>query len=304
MQPEKTFNNPAMLIAGPTASGKSALALAWARHLDAIIINADSMQVYDTLRVLTARPDETDMAAVPHRLYGHVAPETPYSTGRWMREVRALLSDIGPERPVIFVGGTGLYMRALTHGLSPMPHIPNAIRTRRRAQMLAESAAALHAELTRRDPRTAQSLEPGDTQRIVRALEVLDASGRSIREWQAMPGTPVIRSDAARRLVLMPDRAVLHERINTRFSAMIDNGAAEEVRALTARTIDPQSPVMKAIGVQQIADWLSGKINRETAIFQAQAATRQYAKRQMTWFRNQLGSAWTIVESPEKAVPD
>lgn len=304
MQHERTRANPATLIAGPTASGKSALALTLARRTDALIINADSMQVYDVLRVITARPTDTDLAIAEHRLYGHVDPATDYSTGHWMREAGAVLDEAGPQRPVIFVGGTGLYMRALTDGLSPMPAIPGDVRHPLRERLAHEGAAALHATLAARDPQMAERLAPNDAQRIVRALEVFETTGRSLRDWQAEPGTPLIRGEAARKIIVMPERRLLHARINNRFAAMLEAGAADEVRALMARRIDPSMPAMKAIGVRELADWMNGTITLPQAQMQAQAATRQYAKRQMTWFRNQLGPDWQLVSRPGEIATD
>ena len=284
------------LIAGPTASGKSALALDLAERRGAHIVNADSMQVYDVLRVLTARPDAADLARAPHHLYGHAPPVLAYSAGRWARDARALLDRLPPDAPLVFVGGTGLYFRALTEGLSPMPDVPDAVRTRLRRRLAREGAPALHAELARGDPAGAAALEPGDGQRIVRALEVLEASGTPLRDWQARPRAPVLAPDAvAERLLLMPDRAVLNARIDARFEAMVDGGALDEVRALRALGPDPRLPAMKAIGVRELGAVLDGAMRRAEATARAKTATRQYAKRQVTWFRNEFDASWRIV---------
>ncbi len=283
----------AILITGPTASGKSALAVELAKRHDGVVINADSMQVYDTLRVLTARPSDEDMQGVPHYLYGHVSAATAYSTGAWLRDVTALLPQLRADgRLPVFVGGTGLYFKALTGGLSDMPAIPEEIRTRLRARLIDEGGAVLHAELAARDADVAAALNPQDGQRIVRALEVLEVTGRSIAELQGRSGPVVIDPDRARKIVVLPERAVLHDRINRRFELMLAEGAADEVRALLALSPTPEMPVMKAIGVSQIAAMLDGTMSREDVLEKGAAATRQYAKRQMTWFRNQMDESW------------
>lgn len=290
-------NRDAILITGPTASGKSALALAFARRHQGVVINADSMQVYDTLRVITARPSEADMDGVPHMLYGHVPVQRSYSTGDWLRDVGALLDELKrAERLPVIVGGTGLYFKALTGGLSAMPMIPDVVRADIRRRLETEGAEALHLELSNIDPPVAERLNPADGQRIVRALEVIRATGRSIAEFQRYSGPMLVDPYRARKLVVLPDRAVLHERINTRFGKMMEEGAVEEVEALLALGLPPEMPVMKAIGVAQIADMLAGRIGRDDAIERASAATRQYAKRQMTWFRNQMDESWQRVD--------
>ena len=283
----------AILITGPTASGKSALALRLAREANGVVVNADSMQVYDTLRVLTARPSEKEMEGVPHLLYGHVPATSTYSTGEWLRDVTALLPELraGGRLPV-FVGGTGLYFKALTGGLSDMPEISQDLRCRLRLQLKDEGPEALYAELSRRDPLVAESLRPRDGQRIVRALEVLEETGRSISELQGKQGPKVIDPARAKKLVVLPDRNILHARIDRRFEKMLDSGAVDEVRALMALHPAPDAPVMKAIGMAQIAEMLEGGMSREEVIERGSALTRQYAKRQMTWFRNQMDESW------------
>lgn len=286
-------NIDAILITGPTASGKSALAVELARSHDGVVINADSMQVYDTLRVLTARPSEADMEGIPHHLYGHVPAGQAYSTGAWLREAGALVERLrGEGRMPVFVGGTGLYFKALTGGLSDMPEIPPKVRNRLRGRLLAEGAEALHRELSQRDGAVAETLNPQDGQRIVRALEVLEATGRSIAAFQGKTGPMVIDPDHARKIVVLPERALLHERINSRFEKMLAMGAEDEVRALLALDLPPEMPVMKAIGVSQIAAMLRGEMTRADVLETGAAATRQYAKRQMTWFRNQMDESW------------
>ncbi|MBA8900828.1 tRNA (adenosine(37)-N6)-dimethylallyltransferase MiaA [Phyllobacterium sp. T1293] len=289
-----------ILIAGPTASGKSALALRLAKEVDGWIVNADSMQVYDVLDVLTARPGPDDLREAPHFLYGHVAPSVAYSTGRWFADVEHFLkTEAAGDRPLIFVGGTGLYFRALLGGLSAMPDIPDTIRAYWREQDAKAGAAQLHAVLEEKDPQAAAILRPTDSQRIVRALEVIDASGRSIVDWQKETGTPLIDAVSARKIVIDPDRAWLGERIAMRFQAMIEKGAVEEVEALLALGLSTDLPAMRAIGVSEITQMLDGAISPARAAELSTIATRQYAKRQMTWFRNQLGDDWERIAYPQ-----
>ncbi len=289
----------AILIAGPTASGKSRLALDFALDTGGTVVNADSMQVYSVLNVLTARPAADDLARAPHELYGHVSPAKAYSTGRWLRDVASLVERSDLARPFIFVGGTGLYFRALVEGISDMPDIPAAIRERWRQRLRDEGAPSLHAVLARDDPQAAATLKATDSQRVVRALEVLEASGRSILDWQGRAGTPLIDSASARQLVIEPERAELVARIDRRFDGMVAAGALDEVRALLALGLDPALPAMKAIGVPELADVTLRKKGVEEAVLLAKVATRKYAKRQSTWFRNQLGPQWLRIRSLE-----
>ena len=281
----------AILIAGPTASGKSALALKLARETGGVIVNADSMQVYSGLRILTARPGMEEEAEIPHLLYGHVDPADSYSTGRYMRDVAAPAGPLA-GRKTVFVGGTGLYFRALIHGLSEMPEVPEEIRQKWRMAVSKEGAAALHRLLAERDPASAAAIHAADAQRIVRALEVLEASGKPISHWQKAAGAPVVDAGRARLLVIEPDREELAARISRRFDAMLREGALEEARAIGARGLDPALPAMKAIGLRELLAADRGEMSFDAAIERAKTATRQYAKRQMTWFRNQLGPEW------------
>ncbi|WP_214472844.1 tRNA (adenosine(37)-N6)-dimethylallyltransferase MiaA [Mesorhizobium sp. dw_380] len=282
----------AILIAGPTASGKSALALGLAERTGGVIVNTDSMQGYSVLDVLTARPEPAELARAPHFLYGHVHPGSAYSTGAWLRDVMKLIDDGTLSRRPVFVGGTGLYFRALAEGISEMPDIPPRIRDRWRYELKEQGAVKLHALLLREDSRAAMQLKPTDSQRIVRALEVLDASGRSILDWQAERGRPLIDRQTAHFLVIEPDRAALVDRIEKRFDQMLDKGALEEVRQLAALHLDPDLPAMKAIGVRELQAAMAGQLSFPEAIERAKIATRQYAKRQATWFRHQLGPEW------------
>ncbi|WP_027668572.1 tRNA (adenosine(37)-N6)-dimethylallyltransferase MiaA [Rhizobium leguminosarum] len=282
-----------ILITGPTASGKSALAVELARRHDGAVVNADSMQVYDTLRVLTARPSKEEMQGVPHHLYGHVPAGAAYSTGAWLRDVTALLPALrAAGRLPVFVGGTGLYFKALTGGLSDMPEVPEALREKLRARLVEEGPDGLHAELAEADPAMAASLNRQDGQRIVRALEVVKATGQSIAGFQSRSGPVVIDAAEAFKIVVLPDRAVLHQRINGRFEKMLQQGAEDEVRALLALDLPAETPVMKAIGVSQITAMVRGEMTRDEVLEKGAAATRQYAKRQMTWFRNQMDDSW------------
>jgi tRNA dimethylallyltransferase len=280
-----------VLIAGPTASGKSRYALAEARRLDGVVVNADSMQVYGALRVLSARPSPEDEAAAPHRLYGHVAASERYSVGRWLADISVVLRELrGDGRPAIVVGGTGLYFKALTEGLATVPPIPADVRAYWRARGAEEAPEVLHAELARRDPAGAASLRPSDRARIVRALEVIDGTGRSLTAWHRLAAAPepLVAPGAATCVVLEPERAILHEHIAARADHMVVSGALDEVRALLALGLDPALPAMKAIGVREFRDHFAGKLSLEEAVAAVKTETRRYAKRQSTWFRNQM----------------
>ncbi|AMN44158.1 tRNA isopentenyltransferase [Rhodoplanes sp. Z2-YC6860] len=285
-----------MLIAGPTSSGKSALALRLAERHHGTILNADSMQVYRDLRVITARPSKEDEARVPHRLYGFVDAAENYSVGRWCADAKAALDAVWREgRLPILVGGTGLYFKALTQGLSAVPPTPEETRAAVRARCDAEGAEALHAELARRDPVMAERLKPGDRMRVARALEVLEATGRSLADWQRDGMPAMLDAGAATGFFLVVDRAELARRIDVRFDAMLETGALDEVRALAERHLDPMLPAMKAHGVPWLRRYLTGEITLTEAAEGGKADTRRYTKRQVTWFRHQM-PGWTWLE--------
>jgi tRNA dimethylallyltransferase len=281
-----------VLIAGPTASGKSALALALAERLGGAIVNADSMQVYRDLRVITARPTPDEEARVPHRLYGHVDAAENYSVGRWLADVAPALDELRAlGRVPILVGGTGLYFKTLTQGLSNVPPVSAEIRAAVRGRLDAEGPAALHAELARRDPASA-ALKPNDRTRIARALEVLDTTGRPLSQWHDQGLPPLVDASRAVKVFLAPERPELRRRIDARFDAMLAAGAVDEVRALASRKLDPLLPAMKAHGVPWLVRHLNGEISLEEAAEGGKNDTRRYTKRQFTWVRHQLAD-WT-----------
>lgn len=288
-----------ILIAGPTASGKSALAMALAEHFGGTIINADSMQVYAELRILTARPSVVDEAQLPHLLYGHVPAREAYSAGRYINDAKQAIADAraAGRRPVI-VGGTGLYFKALLEGLSPVPPIPDAVRNRWRTLQAEHGAHALWTVLMSNDPEMALRLDPNDSQRIVRALEVFEATGRSLADWQRTPGVPLISLVEAVKLVITPDRDVLYARAETRFDAMMAAGAGGEAAALAALQLDPALPAMRALGVAPLIAAARGELALDTAVIAAKAETRQYIKRQSTWIKSQM-IAWKHIETQE-----
>jgi len=282
---------PVIVVAGPTASGKSSVAVTAAEALDGVVINADAMQVYSDLRILTARPSEADEQTAPHRLYGVLPAERPCSAASWvdmaLAEIAAAQST--GKQPII-VGGTGLYLKALIEGLNQIPPIPDHIRQATRELFEQLGGPAFHEQLTRWDPAMARRLNPGDTQRLIRAWEVMAATNRSLADWQADDTAgppPGMRFDIH---ILMPERPVLYAVCDARFLAMIETGALQEVDGLRLRNLSPDLPAMKAVGVPELIAHLAGTIDLETAIAKAQQATRNLAKRQITWFRNQYSA--------------
>lgn len=290
----------AILIAGPTASGKSALALALAERFGGVVINADSMQVYRDLSVLTARPTAADEARAPHALYGFVDAADAFSAARWVEAAAQAIACAHAKRRVpIVVGGTGLYMEALTEGFSEIPPIPPAVRERWRTA--SSPARELHAVLAARDPLAADRIRPSDPQRIVRALEVWEGTGRSILTWQGERSVPVLPpGPGVSALVLAPDRTHVRRRIEERFDAMLAAGALSEVAALRERRLDPSLPAMKALGVEALMAHLDGRAAFDEARAQAITRTRQYAKRQDTFLRNRFAH-WRRAASAEEA---
>jgi tRNA dimethylallyltransferase len=282
-------NNKAVLIAGPTASGKSALALALAQATGGVIINADSMQVYRDLRVLTARPAREEEVALPHRLYGHIDAAVNFSAGAWITDAaKALAEARAQNRLPIFVGGSGLYFKALTRGLSAVPPIPPEVREDVRARLARDGVEALHATLMQRDPVSAERLKPRDRTRIARALEVVEATGRSLSDWHRDGLPPLLPPGSFTAVFLCPERDELYARIDARFDAMLQAGALDEVAALASRKLDSLLPAMKAHGVPALIRHIDGELTLEAAAVIGRADTRHYAKRQFTWFRHQL----------------
>jgi len=292
----------AILIAGPTASGKSAAASELARRFNGTVINADSMQVYRELAVLTARPGPAEAAGIPHRLYGELPAAEAYSVGRWLADAEAAIAASQDEgRVPILVGGTGLYFKALTEGLAPVPDISPEVRAYWREESEKHGQKALHAALVERDPLMASLISPSDPQRIVRALEVIDATGVSLAEWQGSDARPVLASGAALKLVVAPEREPLYAAIDARFDRMLAQGAIEEVRRLLDLGLDPGLPAMRAHGVRELAAYLQGRTSLEEAAAKAKTESRRYAKRQMTWARRYMAD-WEWVPDAAAAV--
>jgi tRNA dimethylallyltransferase len=285
----------AVLIAGPTASGKSQVALELAEHTGGTVINADSMQVYSDLRILTARPSEEGEARAPHRLYGHVPVAERYSVGRYIEDAEAVLKEVRAEgRLPIFVGGTGLYFNALTQGLSPIPPVPAEVRVETEKRIDEIGLDAFFAEFAADDPKTAANLKPNDRQRILRAACVFEASGVPLAEWQETPGISPLKGLALASFVLAPPREELYARIEKRFGEMIADGAIEEAKALA--TLDPYLPAARALGLPQLLSHVVEGAALETVTDEAVMQTRRYAKRQMTWFRRFMAD-WKWLEN-------
>jgi tRNA dimethylallyltransferase len=284
------------LIAGPTASGKSALALRLARRLGGEIVNADSMQLYADLCVLTARPARADTLLAPHHLFGVADAADAWSAGRWLEAARRALDDIALwRRPAIVVGGTGLYFRALTRGLAAMPAVPRAVTERLEREAGGAGELALRPRLARLDPEAEARIARGDRQRLLRALAVAEHTGRPLTAWQA-DTAPALPPGDWRGVILEPPRAALYAACDVRLAAMFEAGAVDEVRALHARRLHPALPAMKAVGVREIVDFLEGRATQAEALARAQQETRRYAKRQLTWFRNQTAD-WPRIET-------
>jgi len=294
----------AVLIAGPTASGKSALALELAERFGGVIVNADSMQVYRDLRIITARPTPEEEKRTRHRLYGFVDAAANYSVGRWCRDVEETLKEAHSQGHMpILVGGTGLYFKALATGLAAVPPIPADIRAELRSRLQREGPPALHAELARLDPTTAQRVTINDRSRISRALEVVLATGRPLSDWHSEGLPPLIDSKRVAKVFISCERKELVHRIERRFTAMLKSGALEEVKRLVERRLDPSLPAMKAHGVPWLIRHLDGQISLEDAIVGAVMDTRRYAKRQLTWFRNQIKDwPWETAENAAAAL--
>jgi tRNA dimethylallyltransferase len=285
-----------VLIAGPTASGKSALALTIAERLGGVVVNTDSMQVYRDLMVITARPGADETARAPHLLYGHVDAAENYSAGRFVDDAAVALEQARAQGLVpVFTGGSGLYFKALTAGLAAVPPVAAQVRNDVRARLEASGPESLHQELARRDPAAAAQLQPADRTRIARALEVVEATGRSITDWRREGLPPLLDAVRTVKIFLAPDRAVLYRRIDARFDAMLAAGALDEIARLAARHLDPLLPAMKAHGVPWLIRHLAGDMPLATAADEAKKDTRHYAKRQFTWFRHQLGD-WPQVD--------
>lgn len=294
----------AILIAGPTASGKSALAVRLAQRLGGAVVNADSMQVYNDLRIITARPTVEEEAEAPHRLFGHVDASVNHSVGKWLAEAGLVLSELDAKGMVpIVTGGTGLYFRALTEGLSAIPPVPEDVRAAVRAASEGVSAEELHRDLTARDPQTAATLRPTDRQRIVRALEIHAATGKPLVSFHGGREGRVLDPTSCIRAFLAPEREGVYARIDARFDAMMSLGALEEVSALARRRLDPALPCMRAHGVPWLIRAIEGEMALPEAIERAKLDTRHYAKRQFTWFRHQAeGWTWASPEAAEDLV--
>jgi tRNA dimethylallyltransferase len=299
-QPERQRAVPAaqrpVIIAGPTASGKSALALAIAERDGGCVINADALQVYDCWRVLSARPSDAELARAPHRLYGHVGTETHYSVGQWLRDMAEVLDETSRRgwRPVI-VGGTGLYLSALTEGLAEIPQIPREVRRRSEELLRSGGIEAMRAVLAREDPDTHARIDLANPMRVQRAWEVLIATGRGLAEWHATGARPILPKADAFRIVLMPAISILNNNIEHRFRAMLEEGALDEVRAAMAAGWHPKRPSARALGARELVAHLRGEMPLEAAVAAAVTATRQFAKRQRTWFRGRMAD-WTWLD--------
>jgi tRNA dimethylallyltransferase len=291
-----------VLIAGPTASGKSGVAFELARRFGGTVINADSMQVFRELHVLTARPGGSEEASVPHRVYGMVGAAEAYSVARWLAAAaRAIAEARAAGRLPILVGGTGLYFKALTEGLAPVPEIPEEVRAYWRVEAERLGRDALRAVLAARDPAMAARLDRADPQRVVRALEVIDATDVSLAEWQGGDREPLLAGAEMLRLVIAPEREPLYAAIDARFDTMLERGAIEEVRCLLSFNLDWGLPAMRAHGVRELGAYLGGAASLDDAVAKSKTETRRYAKRQMTWARRYM-SDWEWFPDPAAAI--
>ena len=284
---------PVYIIAGPTASGKSARAIDIAQQQNGVVINCDSLQIYDGLPILTAQPSEADRESIPHRLYAHLHPNDPCSAGNWREMAEPIIREVhATGKTPIVVGGTGLYIKALTDGLSPMPDTPPEIRAKAKALMDELGSHAFHAELTKRDPEMAARFHPSHTARLVRAWEVLEATGKSLAEWQRLERLAPPDDWDFKIEIIIPERSELRARCDARFEIMLRNGALNEVKAFAERIdtgeVRPDVPLTKALGYKELLAYIRGEISLDEAIEKAQNRTKRYAKQQVTWFRNQL----------------
>lgn len=289
-QPSSTIPfQPVLIVAGPTASGKSALALDMADAFDGVVINADSMQVYQELRVLSARPDESETSRAPHRLYGVLSGRAACSAGKWREMAMAEISECHAKGKLpIITGGTGMYLNALTGGIAPIPDVPTRIRDSVTAELEELGHAAFFEKLKKNDPETAATLDGTNTQRLIRAAEVLAHTGRGLASWHKEPVITPPENMKFKKLCYMPPRDILYDRCNRRFDLMLEQGAIDEVRDLIALGLPGSAPVMKAVGVRELGAYLAGEIDLATAKEKSQRETRRYAKRQLTWFRHQM----------------
>ena len=291
------MQRPVLVIAGPTASGKSAMAMDIAEHFTGTVINADSQQVYKELRIVTARPSVEDENRVPHRLFGVLSGRAFCSAGRWTELAAAEIEacfDAG-RLPVV-VGGTGMYLKSLVEGLSPIPEVAQSVRDEATALHAKLGADAFHAEVQKLDPEIAARLPAGDTQRLIRAWEVATATGRRLSDWQSAPRIQILENVRFAQIALVPEREKLYAGIDARFAWMVDHGALDEIKALMALNLDSELPVMKALGVPELIAHVKGEMSRDDAIAKAQQFSRNYAKRQLTWVRSQLANAHIFSE--------
>lgn len=287
-----------LILGGPTASGKSYLANVIAKKYDGVIINADAMQVYREIPIITAQPTKEEQATIPHALYGVLSVHETCSATKWLAMAKDAIDTAhrAGKLPIV-VGGTGLYLKTLMEGLSPIPDIAPEIRKHVRQQCRDMGNVAFHALLMSQDPIMAERLPVGDTQRIIRAMEVIEQTGKSLAEWQALPPTPLYSPDCFHTLFIHPEREILYRNCNARFISMTEQGALDEIEVLDALALDTGLPAMKALGVPELLSFLHGEYSQEEAITKAQQSTRHYAKRQVTWFRHQLKGATEIVFS-------